>query len=371
MRKQSEASTRQSVKLLLQPDDGMGALLDGISAARKSIEIAIFRFDQKKIEIALEKAVARGVAVSALIACVNRAGEKLLRSLELRLLGAGVKVARTANDLVRYHGKYMIVDQRCLYVNGFNWTHADIERSRSFGVITRNPATVREAMRLFDADSRRIPMEPAPEKLVISPMNARQQLAAFLLKAEKELAIYDPKVSDKEMLKLLAKRAKAGVRVRILGKLPQPVEGVESHRLAGLRLHTRTIVRDRVDAFLGSQSLRGAELDSRREVGITFRDAAAIAKVVATFEADWENAEQASRLGADTPVVKIARKLAKAVAREIPAVAPIVDGALEQKKISDPETLAQEVAEIVKGAVQDAVKDVLEDAVQKPIGEAK
>src|SRR5439155_11289445 len=110
------------VKLLLQPDDGMGALLDGISVARKSIEIAIFRFDQKKIEIALEKAVARGVAVSALIACVNRAGEKLLRSLELRLLGAGVKVARTSDDLVRYHGKYMIIDQKRLYVLAFNWT---------------------------------------------------------------------------------------------------------------------------------------------------------------------------------------------------------------------------------------------------------
>src|SRR5690348_9634620 len=103
VRKQAELKTRQrSRKLLIQPDDGLDAILDGISSARKTIEIAIFRFDQKKIEEALEKAVQRGVAVSALIACVNRAGEKGLRALELRLLGAGVKVARTASDLVRY-----------------------------------------------------------------------------------------------------------------------------------------------------------------------------------------------------------------------------------------------------------------------------
>ena len=124
MRKQSEAGARKSSKkLLIQPGDGMGAILEGISTARKSIDIAIFRFDQKKIEQALEKAVTRGVAVSALIACVNRAGEKGLRALELRLLGAGVKVARTADDLVRYHGKYMVVDQKRLYVLAFNWTH--------------------------------------------------------------------------------------------------------------------------------------------------------------------------------------------------------------------------------------------------------
>jgi hypothetical protein len=39
-------------------------------------------------------------------------------------------------------------------------------------------------------------------------------------------------------------------------------------KLAGQRLHTRTIVRDRRQAFVGSQSLRTAELDARRELGL-------------------------------------------------------------------------------------------------------
>ena len=34
-----------------------------------------------------------------------------------------------------------------------------------------------------------------------------------------------------------------------------------------MRLHTRTIIRDGAQAFIGSQSLRGHELDARREVG--------------------------------------------------------------------------------------------------------
>ena len=370
MRKQSETGTRKSSKkLLIQPGDGMGAILEGISTARKSIDIAIFRFDQKKIEQALEKAVTRGVAVSALIACVNRAGEKGLRALELRLLGAGVKVARTADDLVRYHGKYMVVDQKRLYVLAFNWTHADIERSRSFGLITTNPAAVREAVRLFDADSRRIPMDPPPQKLVVSPINARKELATFIRQAKKELAIYDPKVSDPEMIKLLAARAKAGVRVRIVGKLDEPIAGVEAHRLADLRLHTRTIIRDESHVFLGSQSLRATELDLRREVGLAFHDPAMVASVLRTFESDWEKSEQAGRASADTPVVKIARKLAKAAVKQLPAVATIVNGAVKQDDVGDPDAVAAEVAEIVKDAVQDALKDAVEQAVQKS-GEA-
>ena len=84
--------------------------IQAIEKARRRVEIVIFRFDRGDIERALENAVARGVAIHALIACLNRGGEKKLRKLEMRLLQAGVTVARTSDDLVRYHDKFMIVD---------------------------------------------------------------------------------------------------------------------------------------------------------------------------------------------------------------------------------------------------------------------
>src|SRR5215471_4402947 len=100
------------MKLLIQPEDGISPLVKAISQTRQSIEILIFRFDQREIERALAAAVARGVSVHALIAHTNRAGESGLRNLELRLLSTGVTVSRTAGDLTRYHGKMMIVDGR-------------------------------------------------------------------------------------------------------------------------------------------------------------------------------------------------------------------------------------------------------------------
>src|ERR1700723_1115546 len=98
------------VKLLIQPNDGVSPLVQAIERAKSLVEIAIFRFDRSEIEKALTNAVCRGVSVHALIAHTNRGGEQNLRKLELRLLAGGATVARTADDLVRYHGKYMIID---------------------------------------------------------------------------------------------------------------------------------------------------------------------------------------------------------------------------------------------------------------------
>src|ERR1700722_14034527 len=100
---------RSTTQLIVQPGDGIEPLLKGIAGAKSSIDILIFRFDRKEIEQALIAAVQRGVVVRALIAWTNRGGELFLRELEARLLAAGVLVARTATDLVRYHGKMMVV----------------------------------------------------------------------------------------------------------------------------------------------------------------------------------------------------------------------------------------------------------------------
>ena len=123
------------MKLLIQPESGIKPLLSAIKRAKKSIDIVIFRFDRAEIESALKAAAGRGVSVNALIASANRGGEKSLRKLEMRLLDAGAKVARTSDDLVRYHDKLMVIDRRELYVMSFNFTHLDISHSRGFGTL--------------------------------------------------------------------------------------------------------------------------------------------------------------------------------------------------------------------------------------------
>jgi cardiolipin synthase len=277
------------VKLIIQPDDGIAPLLVAIKRAKKTIDIVIFRFDRVELEKALAAAVGRGVVVRALVAHTNRGGEKRLRKLEMSFLASGVTVCRTADDLTRHHGKMMIVDGE-LYVLGFNLTELDINRSRSFGIVTKEPSLVKAASALFQADSTRQPFEATHDRLVISPETTRKLLTQFIKGAKKELLIYDEKVSDKAMVKLLRERVEAGVEVKVIGKVIPPIAGIFTAKTSRLRLHVRAIVRDRKAVFVGSQSLRRPQIDGRREIGIIAPEAKVAAAVARVFDQDWAEA---------------------------------------------------------------------------------
>ena len=274
------------MKLIVQPDAGVAPVVTAIKNARKWIDVLIFRLDRGEIARALAAAVVRGVRVRALTAHQNRGGTKSLRKLEMDLLEAGVTVSRTADDLIRYHGKMVIVDNKILHVYGFNFTALDMEKSRSFGIVTKNEKLVAEAEKLFTADFDRQPFTPGSDRFVVSPENARDVLSRFIGGARRQLLIYDPKVSDDGMLKLISERIKAGVDVRVIGKV-ESKWNVKSEKYPGKRLHIRAIIRDGKRAFLGSQSLRRLELDKRREVGLIITDEKVVDQMKEIFEADW------------------------------------------------------------------------------------
>jgi phosphatidylserine/phosphatidylglycerophosphate/cardiolipin synthase-like enzyme len=356
---------------MVQPGDGALPLVKAINKAKERVEILIFRFDRSEIEKALVNAASRGVFVHALIAYTNRGGEKNLRKLEMRLLAEGVTVARTADDLARYHGKMMIIDRRELHVLAFNFTYLDMDHSRAFGVVTSNKKLVAEAVKLFEADTKRQPYSTNQHNFVVSPVNARKELAAFLQGAKKQILIYDPEVSDAPMIRILEERARAGVEVKIIGRLTRKNTKLQVHKLASMRLHTRTIVRDGVQAFVGSQSLREMELTSRREVGLIFRDSKIVNQLMKTFAEDWEAvappvSEREDQVPAVEPA-KVAKKIAKAVAKEMPPVAPVVEVIVKEMvgEKAQGDIDHQQVEDAIKEAVKDAIRDVVEVVVEK------
>jgi phosphatidylserine/phosphatidylglycerophosphate/cardiolipin synthase-like enzyme len=382
------------VKLIIEPDAGVTPLLAAIKSAKKSVEIAIFRFDRRDVEAALKAAAAtKRVGVTAVIAFANRGGEQTLRKLELRFLDEGIIVARSANDLIRYHAKYILIDRRVLYVLSFNFTRLDIDHSRGFGIVTTNANWVREAITLFEADSGRTTYVPAKktDTFIVSPTNSRKALGAFLRGAKTQLLIYDPKISDPEMRRILQERAKAGVEIKVIGSVSGRAE-FAVQKLGGRRLHTRTIIRDRRQAFVGSQSLRTAELDFRRELGLIIRDSQAVRKLIETFESDWtstsvkkasketdmtkaeaaaapegDKADRAARAVSDKEAqkaVQVFKKeldpLAVSVKKAVRvAVAKVGEDVLSDKGVKD------SMKKVVKKAVKDAVKEAVHDAHEK------
>jgi cardiolipin synthase len=294
------------MKLIVQPDAGIAPIVTAIKQAKKSVDVLIFRLDRTEIARALEAAVARGVRVRALTAHQNHGGTKILRKLEMQLLQGGVTVSRTADDLVRYHGKMMIVDSRILHVYGFNFTAIDLDKSRSFGIISKNKKLVAEGMKLFEADFERQSYTPGCERFVVSPENARERLAAFIRRARKQLLIYDPNVSDDAMLRMITERMRAGVDVKIIGCI-EDKWNLACEPFPGKRLHVRAMIRDGQRAFIGSQSLRRLELENRREVGVIITDGSVIRQLQQTFQLDWSRTEAGK---------KEAKKAAKAEKKE-------------------------------------------------------
>lgn len=356
------------MKLLIQPDNGIKPLIDALRKAKKNIRILIFRFDRVEIEKALLDAVGRGIAVQALIAHTNQGEEKNLRRLEMRLLAEGVTVTRTADDLVRYHGKMIIVDDKTLYILGFNFTHMDIDLSRSFGVSITKPGVVKEAIRLFECDSKRRKYTKAKDDLIVSPVNARKRLTEFIAGTKKKLLIYEMKISDREFIKLLNKKISDGAEVRVLSRASAKSAAIPVRRVSK-RLHLRAMLRDGSTAFLGSQSLRQLELEARREIGVIFRDKKTVKQMESIFEKDWKSSEPAiEETKLDSALIVPAKKVAKQVVKQIdikPVVEQVLDKVIDTKDSApfEPAEVAQTVREAFHDEVQSAVKEALKQVV--------
>jgi cardiolipin synthase A/B len=275
------------MRVIIQPRDGVEPLIEGIGQAKTSVEIIIYRLDRLEIEQALIAAAARGVHVHALITYTNNEDLQEIKRFEKRLTRSGVRAPGAAEKLVRYHCKMMIVDRRRLFLLTFKFTFLDIYHSRAFDVITENPAMVAEAIHLFEVDAERTIRKPVNRHLVVSPINARTKLSEFILGAKKQLLIYDDKLSDTRMIEHLEDRAKAGLDVKVIGKMRRSVKGVEVRKLSPIRLHAQAIIRDGKEVFFGSQSLRKVELDRRREVGLITNDREAVKNFFVIFEMDW------------------------------------------------------------------------------------
>ncbi len=275
-------------RLIVQPGSGFTPLVDAIRRARRTVDLAIFRLSAPEIQRELEAAVARGVKVRALVAHRAKGDTKRLREVEQSLLASGVTVARTAEDLVKYHGKYLLVDDT-LHLMGFNFTRSNVKK-RSFGIQSQSRRAVEDARRLFECDLAKRPFCVADRSpLVVSPETSRATLERFIAGARGQLAIYDAHLLDDGFAALILERAAAGVDVRVIGRAPDLEGAVPVRALRGLKLHVRAMVRDGLHVFVGSQSLRPLELDRRREVGLVIANAAVARLMLEIFEGDWEH----------------------------------------------------------------------------------
>jgi PLD-like domain len=124
----------------------------------------------------------------------------------------------------------------------------------------------------------------------------------------------------------LPDRPSAGVEIEVIGSVARRAQ-CHARKVAGTRRHTRMIIRDRRQAFVGSQSLRTAALDSRRELCRIVQDPKVVNALIETFDSDWFDtsatkaavpSKEAESLE-DAPAPVSAKPTAKAGSRSAPS----------------------------------------------------
>ena len=157
-----------------------------------------------------------------------------------------------------------------------------------------------------------------------------------------------------------------------LGSIAAKSANLRVTPLTSMRLQTRTIIRDGLQAFVGSQSLRQPELDSRREIGLIVRDAKVVNGLRDTFEKDWDStgideARDIVKTEAEAANPKKTERATRALVKEMPPLRSTLKKAIRQAvNRAGKDALAHgELKSTVKAAVKTAVKEAVKEMVQE------
>lgn len=257
-------------RVVASPADCREAILEAIRGATREILLSLFRCNDRAIFEELGRARARGVTVSALVTARADGSSKKLEKLRLSLLEVGASVTVYADPVVKYHAKYLVVDDGPAIVASLNFTKKCFSRTLDALVVTYDPEVVAGLRHVTNADRE---MRPAPvtlsPRLIVGPESARTQLTALMRGATASIRLLDAKLSDPAFIALLAERRAAGVQVEVFDR----------KRYGDLRSHGKVCLIDERIAVVGGLALAAMSLDFRREVAIIVEDRDAIARV--------------------------------------------------------------------------------------------
>lgn len=337
----SVRSASGQLELFKQPEAGAKPLIDLIDGAKKSIDFKIYMMSMSgpaaDVVSALQRAARRGVAVRVIAEPFpfmpegSKPGGYNAPAVKA-LLSAGAKVMYSRPEFKYTHEKSLVVDGTTTVMMTMNITKSSFTYNREFGVISRRSRDVEFVSRLFQADwVGEQPLVPINPHIVVSPSNAREQLAALVAGAQKSLVIESNSLKDPAIVALAAMRARGGADVKVLVAASRDKEGDYSTwrylREAGISqirflekpyLHAKMIIADGVKAYVGSENLTSNSLDNNRELGILVDDPAIVGELISTSTGDWAQAKSLDDPGSQPPATSSIPATLSAPVRAMP-----------------------------------------------------
>jgi cardiolipin synthase len=296
-----------SRSLIVLPDDAAGPILDAIGKASKSLRIKMFVFSDPSLVDAVIAAQKRGVKVRVMLNPARRSGEEDNEETRKKLSRASVEVIDSNPALDLTHEKSMVVDDGTAFIKSLNWATKNLTETRDYAVVTDHGHEVREVIDGFEADWHRKDFEPGENAhLIWCPINGRERIAQFIDGAKHTLFVQNERYQDSIVIERLVRAARRGVKVHVMARPPHTLKaeklvegvgglrilddvGVKIHKLKGLKLHGKMILKDGLAAIVGSINLAPGSFDSRRELAIEVRDDDVVERLHKIAKHDWEN----------------------------------------------------------------------------------
>jgi len=261
-------------QLILTPSARRPAILELIRTARRQITLSLFRGNDPEVFTELAAAVARGIQVDVLVTSNVKGGAPKIAELSGRLNAAGARIHASADSVVKYHAKYLVVDDGPAMVASLNLTKKCFDRTHDAIVITDDRGVADSLRRIFEVDRQGLPL-PADisPRLVIGPERARRQVTDLIDGARVSIRVMDAKLSDPDMLTRLHAHRAAGLEIDV----------IKAKKFAGLKSHAKIVLVDGRVALVGGLALTAMSLEFRREIAILVEDPSAIAQIEELF----------------------------------------------------------------------------------------
>jgi cardiolipin synthase A/B len=303
--KKAAAPKGGSLRVLVEPRDGLGAIYRLITGARSSVDLTMYELNDKTAEDDLASDAARGVDVKVLL---DRHLEQSRNEAAYAFLSAHRVHVTWADAGTTYHQKTLTVDGTTSVIMTLNMVSDDYPGTRDFAVIDTGHADVAAIVATFNADfAHKAIRPPDGTGLVWSPTNAQSSILAVINGAHRTLAVENEEMDDSAVTAALERAARRGVDVTVVMTADSEWDTAFAElKSAGvhvrlfpdssgaLYIHAKAVVADAghsgQQVLVGSENFSEASLDYNRELGIRTASPAVISAISAAIEGDYTSA---------------------------------------------------------------------------------
>lgn len=279
-----------------EPDAGQPPFVDALATAKASIRVMVYEMGYGSILDTLVQKAHAGVAVRVIL---DVSKQSINQKYFDQLTAAGAAVAWSDPQFTYMHAKAIVVDDAVAVISTGNYLASQMAKERNYVARDEDPSDVASLAGLFDADWKKAAPDLSCTRLLVSPVNARERLLAFIASATSTLDIESMQLADTDIRAAVLARQNAGVAVRVIladtGWVSSNAaaatfltqNGIAARYLVSPAIHVKAIAVDGARAYLGSENLSWTSLNKNREVGLIAYEPDVLQTMGVTFEKDW------------------------------------------------------------------------------------